>query len=214
MPVILWILAVLLGLVLLLLLVAACLLSIRTGVDAVGADGEVGVEARYGPLRVPLWPPPAPGQNTPRQKPVTGQSKEKEKTRKYRYVLNREALDIGEIADLALTMLSELADELRISRLRVRVRIATEDAARTGILLGGAAALTGMLVPFLENTFEMRDYHVDVDADFEGEKTRWAFTVFCSLRPLRLLWVLLRHGRELYRLYKRLIRKEEAIEHE
>ena len=111
-------------------------------------------------------------------------------------------------------MLSELADELRISRLRVRVRIATADAARTGMLLGGASALTGMLVPFLENTFEMRDYHVDVDADFEEEQTHWAFTVSCSLRPLRLLWVLLRHGRELYRLYKRLIRKEEAIEHE
>ena len=214
MSMILWIIAILLGLALLLLLVAVCLLSIRTGVDAVGIDGEVSVEARHGSLRIPVWPPPAPEPKEPQQSAAEEQPKKNEKKRKYHYVLNREALDIGEIADLALTMLSELADELRISRLRVRVRIATADAARTGMLLGGASALTGMLVPFLENTFEMRDYHVDVDADFEEEQTHWAFTVSCSLRPLRLLWVLLRHGRELYRLYKRLIRKEEAIEHE
>jgi len=60
----------------------------------------------------------------------------------------------------------------------------------------------------------MKDYHVDVDANFEADHTEWAFTVFCSLRPLRLLLVALRHGRELYSLYKRLIKKEEAIEYE
>ena len=107
-----------------------------------------------------------------------------------------------------------MADTLRISRLRVRVLIGTDDSAQTGMLLGGAAAFTGMTVPFLENTFDMQDYHVDVDADFEAGHTEWAFTVFCSLRTLRLLLVLLRHRRELYSLYKRLIKKEEAIEHE
>ena len=113
-----------------------------------------------------------------------------------------------------MTLLSEMADTLRFSRLRVRVLIGTDDAAKTGIFLGEAAALTGMIVPFLENTFDMQDYHVDVDADFEAGHTEWAFTVFCSLRPLRLLIVLLRHSRELYSLYKRLIKKEEAIKHE
>ena len=146
MSMILWIIAI--RLALLLLLVAVCLLSIRTGVDAVGIDGEVSVEARYGSLRIPIWPPPAPEPKEPQQSAAEEQPKKNEKKRKYHYVLNREALDIGEIADLALTMLSELADELRISRLRVRVRIATADAARTGMLLGGASALTGMLVPF------------------------------------------------------------------
>ena len=53
-----------------------------------------------------------------------------------------------------------------------------------------------------------------MDANFEADHTEWAFTVLCSLRPLRLLLVALRHGRELYSLYKRLIKKEEAIEYE
>ena len=216
MAVILWILAVLLGLLVFLLLVALALLWIRVGVEAVGVNGEVSVEARYGIIRIPVWPQghkktvaPQEAANQPSPKP-----KKKRKRPKYRYSLNREALDIGELIALALDMLGEMADTLRISRLRVRVLIGTDDAAKTGILLGEAAAITGMIVPFLENTFEMKDYHVDVDADFEADHTEWAFTVFCSLRPLRLLLAALRHGRELFDLYKRLIKKGEAIEHE
>lgn len=60
----------------------------------------------------------------------------------------------------------------------------------------------------------MKDYHVDVDADFGADHTEWAFTVYCSVRPLRVIWCLLRHSRELFCLYKRLIKKEEAIGNE
>ena len=212
MGVILWILAVLGGLAALALLLGLALLCVRTGVEAVGATGAVSVEARWGLLRVPVWPrrrrrPPAAPRDEARPKP-----KKRRKKPKYRYSLNREEVDVRELASLAMTLLGELADKMRISRLRVRVLIGTDDAAETGMLLGTSAALTGMLVPFLENTFDMHDYHVDVDADFEADHTEWAFTVNCSLRPLQLLTVLLRHGRELYRLYKRLIKKEEAIE--
>lgn len=211
MPVILAILAVLGCLVLFLLL-----LSVRAGVEAVGVNGEVSVELRYGLLRIPVWPPPRHLKKQPAAEKPPGKTKpkKKRKPKKYRYSFNREALDVWEIVDLALRLLGELTDTLRFSRLRVRVLIGTDDAAKTGMLLGTSAALTGMVVPFLENTFEMKDYHVDVDADFEADHTEWAFTVFCSVRPLRVLWCLLRHAGELYRLYKRLIRKEEAIANE
>ena len=216
MAVILWILAVLLGIFVFLLLLGLVLLWVRAGVEAVGATGAVSVEARYGFVRIPVWP--RPKHVKPRAPEKTGEAppkpKKPRKSPKYRYSLNREALDIGELITLAMALLDEMADTLRISRLRVRVLIGTDDAAKTGIFLGEAAALTGMIVPFLENTFEMKDYHVDVDANFEADHTEWAFTVFCSLRPLRLLLVALRHGRELYSLYKRLIKKEEAIKHE
>ena len=216
MAVILWILAVLLGSLVFLLLLGLVLLCVRAGVDTVGVNGEVSVEARYGFIRIPLWPRPKHLKPSKPEKSGEAPPKPKKprKKPKYRYSFNREELDIGELVALAMTLLSEMADTLRISRLRVRVLIGTDEAAKTGILLGEAAALTGMIVPFLENTFEMKDYHVDVDADFEADHTEWAFTVFCSLRPLRLLIVLLRHSRELYSLYKRLIKKEEAIKHE
>lgn len=217
MPVVLILLMVLLGLLLLALLVAILLLSVRTGVEVVGVNGEVSVELRYGMVRIPIWPPPHRKEKA-EETPPPGEKKLKKKKRrkqkKYRYSLNRDALDVWEIADLALRLLSELASTLRISRLRVRVLIGTDDAAQTGVALGTSAALAGMIVPFLENTFDMREYHVDVDADFEADHTDWAFTVFCSLRPLRVLLCMLRHSGELFRMYKRLIKKEEAINHE
>nr|WP_302649577.1 DUF2953 domain-containing protein [uncultured Agathobaculum sp.] len=216
MTVLLIILAVLLGLAVLAVLLGLALLWVRAGVEAVGVDGEISVELRYGFVRVPVWPRPRHLKRAaakPRKKP-SAKAKKARKKPKYRYSLNRDELDFGELATLALTLLGEMAGRLRISGLRVRVLIGTDDAAQTGMLLGGAAAFTGMTVPFLENTFDMQDYHINVDADFEADHTEWAFTVCCSLRPLQLILVLLHHRRTLYNLYQRLIKKEEAIEHE
>lgn len=216
MSVLLVILAVLLGLALLVLLLILLLLCVRTGIDMVGVNGDVSAEVRYGPVRIPVWPPPRrkKGQPSSEQQEDGHKPQKKRKKKKYRYSLNREELDIGELADLTHRLHSELTDAVQISRLRVRVVIGTDDAAKTGILLGQSAAVTGMIVPFLENTFTMQDYHVNVDADFEADHTEWAFTVFCWLRPLRVLWCLLRHSGELYRMYKRMIKKEEAKTHE
>ena len=216
MTVLLVILAVLLGLSVLAVLLGLALLWVRAGVEAVGVNGEVSVELRYGALHIPVWPRPKHLKRpVPKPKePAPAKPKRTRKKPKYRYSLNRQELDFGELAALALTLLDEMADTLRISRLRVRVLIGTDDAAQTGMLLGGAAAFTGMTVPFLENTFDMQDYHINVDADFEADHTEWAFTVCCSLRPLQLILVLLHHRRTLYNLYQRLIKKEEAIEHE
>lgn len=202
----------LLGVLLLLLVLT---LSVRMGVEAAGVNGDVTVDLRFGVFRLPLYPPSKEKEpkKPPAEKPKA-EKKPQKKQKKYQYSLNREALDIGELIDIVLTLLDELSDTLRFSKLRVRVLIGTDDAAKTGMLLGAASAATGMIVPFLENTFDMKAYHVNVDADFDADHTEWAFTVFCSLRPIRLVFVLLRHSREYFRLYKRLIKKEEAIEHE
>ena len=52
------ILAVLLGIAVLMLLLGLFLLWVRVGVEAVGVNGEVSVELRYGALRIPVWPRP------------------------------------------------------------------------------------------------------------------------------------------------------------
>ena len=83
-----------------------------------------------------------------------------------------------------------------------RGRKATGDAAKTGILLGQTAALCGILVPFLENTFDLRDIHVRADPDFEKDKTEWAAEVFCAIRPITFIRIAFRHRKPLRRLYE------------
>ena len=70
------------------------------------------------------------------------------------------------------------------------------------ILLGQTAALCGILVPFLENTFDLRDIHVRADPDFEKDKTEWAAEVFCAIRPITFIRIAFRHRKPLRRLYE------------
>lgn len=204
--VLLWILGILLGIVLLALVIVLVLLNIRAGIEAVGVTGEVSVEARYGPVRIPLYPRP---RHLKKKKEETeaeqkkSEENEKKTSGKLGLSLPKDGLDVGEIAGTVRDFLSDLTDRLRISRLRARIVIGTDDAAQTGILLGQAAALCGIVVPFLENTFDMQDYHVSADADFNADHTEWAFTVNCSIRPISLVRVLLRHGKPMYKLYKK-----------
>ena len=104
----------------------------------------------------------------------------------------------------------DLTGSLQITRLRVRLVLATGDAAQTGILLGQTAALCGILVPFLENTFDLRDIHVRADPDFEKDKTEWAAEVFCAIRPITFIRIVFRHRKPLRRLYELLKRGVKA----
>ena len=57
-------------------------------------------------------------------------------------------------------------------------------------------------MPFLENTFDLRDIHVRADPDFEKDKTEWAAEVFCAIRPITLIRIAFRHRKPLRRLYE------------
>ena len=174
--VLLWILGILLGIVLLALVIVLVLLNIRAGIEAVGVTGEVSVEARYGPVHIPLYPRP---RHLKKKKEETeaeqkkSEESEKKKSGKSGLSLPKDGLDVGEIAGTVRDF------------------------------LGQTAALCGIIVPFLENTFDMQDYHVSADADFNADHTEWAFTVNCSIRPISLVRVLLRHGKPMYKLYKK-----------
>ena len=201
-----WILGILLGIVLLALIFVLVLLNIRAGIEAVGATGEVSVEARYGPIRIPLYPKPRhlkKKKDEAASEKSEDENKSEKKSGKVSFSRPKDGFDVGEIAGAVRDFLSDLTDRIRVSRLRVRVLIGTDDAAQTGILLGQSAALAGILVPFLENTFDMHDYHVSVDADFDADHTEWAFTVHCTIRPVSLIRVLLRHGKPMYAIYKK-----------
>ncbi len=184
------------------------LMSARTGIEVVGANGEASVDLRYGVLRIPIYP-----RRKEKAEPKPVKDKKPKKTKKpakYKRVFNKDELDIGEVLGIVMDILEGLGGTFNISRLRVRVLIGTDDAAKTGMLLGCASAVIGIAVPFFENTFVMKDYHINVDADFEAGHTEWAFDMFLYVRPIRIISVMLRHSPKLFRLYKRLFKKVEA----
>ena len=196
-------LCVLGGVVLLLALALLVLLNIRARLEFVGVSGDMTLDAVYGP-RVPLWPRPRHlKRKKNRKEDETGQKGEEEPAGG-RFSLAKGGLPFGEIADIVLDFLGDLTGSLQITRLRVRLVLATGDAAQTGILLGQ------ILVPFLENTFDLRDIHVRADPDFEKDKTEWAAEVFCAIRPITFIRIVFRHRKPLRRLYELLKRGVKA----
>lgn len=110
--------------------------------------------------------------------------------------------DWGELICELLSFLEDVKDRLRIDVLCVQLLLATGDASKTGMYLGGLSALTGMVYPFLVENFQIRDFNVQIDGDFEGNATQYDLCFSCSFRPIRMIGPVVRHGRKLYHIVK------------
>lgn len=194
-------LVILLGLVLFLLLATIP----RVGVRVTGKDGLAGIWIRYGWLKLRIYPL----SKRKKVKKTPESAKKKEPAPKKEFPFDFSKLDLGDAFYLLLDLLDELRDVLRLDTVLVDAMLATGDAARTGILLGQIAALTGMITPFLEQNFNIRDYHIAVDGDFQGNTTHWEAEIAFSVRPVRMGWALVKRWRTLKRLYDS-IQKTEA----
>ena len=197
-------LAVLLALALLLLFATIP----RAGVRIIGKDGLSGIWVQYGWLKLRVYPLPAR-----RKKAKTVPKAAEERQPKKGASFDFSGLDLGDTFFLILDLLYELREAMRLDTVRVDALIATGDAARTGILLGQIAALTGMITPFLEQNFNIRNYHIAVDGDFQGNTPHWEAEAAFSVRPIRMGWALAKRWRTLKRLYDS-IQKTEANENE
>ncbi len=196
-----------LPLLLALLLLLALIPRVRVDVDK-AQTGPLALAVRYGWIKIRLLPrKPKPSKKAAPAKPKPKAPPKKPKEKKAKEGgFSAKGLDIGDTACLALDLLIELRNRLKIHRLRADVMLATGDAAKTGVLLGQIAAISGMVLPFLEQNFVIPDFRIAVDGDFqcEGPATRAAFAVSVSIRPIHLPLLLLKYRRKLLALYRSL----------
>ena len=192
-----------------LLLLALLLMTPRTGVHLFAGNGRARMMVFYGPLHKML--DLSKDRKKTKSKPKQEEKAEKPAEEKPKKPgVNLKNLDIGQAVTDVLDLLGQAKDILRIDILRADVTIATGDAARTGLILGYSAALGGMIYPFLEQTFHIKDFHVAVDGDFQGEKTRYEIELSASFRPIAMLWLGVRSLPLMYRYYRTLTQKMEA----
>lgn len=202
---ILWfLLKLLLGIVVVLLVIVLLLLHVRTGFEVTGMNGELVVDLRYGALKLPIWPPPV----KKKEQDDTRKEKTKESTQdKPKRPLQ---VDVNEILSLSLEIMPEFVGKLEIRRLEARIIIASDDAAKTGMLYGSVAAILGMIQPFLLNHFSVMREQIQVEADFEADSIKWAVHIWAVIRPIEFIKIILRHFKEFKKLYRDLTKKEEA----
>ena len=201
---------VLLALLVLLLLIGLFVLPARARVDFRGENGAVELRVGLGPLRLKIWPLPEALRK--RKPPVKEERPEVQEPRQGAFSM--ENVDFADVLDLLFEILGHMRDRLFIETVWVQVIIGTGDAARTGLLLGYSAAATGMILPFLEQNFNMKTCHIAVDGDFESAATRWKVKLVVAMRPGSVLAVLFHHRKRLYGLYRQMVKKEGAKTYE
>lgn len=204
------ILRVLVFFIIAILILGVLLMSIRAGVEVVGANGGITIDLKYGVIRIPIFPLKKKTKKNIEEKPV---KKKTGKPKKTRFAIDIKKIEYRELIDMALDLLDEFSGTLRFSDIRIKIIAGTTDAATTGLLYGEIFAIVGIFIPILENNFDMKDYQIFVDTDFDADHTEWAFRVFASIRPIQVTFALLKHAKEYYRFYQK-IKKEEATENE
>lgn len=198
--------------VLLAILLALCLLLFaavcpRAGFRLWGKNGALHIWLKYGKFKFRIYPLPSAAKGKRRREPDRPQAEPTASP------FTLEQIDLGDAICLVLDLLRDMKDAMTIEILRADIMLGTGNAARTGILLGQIAALAGMITPFLEQNFSIKNYRIAVDGDFKAETTAWEAEAAFSVRPVRLLWSLIRHRKRLLEIY-RLIQKDEASNHE
>ncbi len=191
------IIGMLLGFVLVLIFLLLCL---RVGVSMQAQNDGICIRLQIGLLHKTIKPPI--GGDKPAKKKSVKESEESEPPEEKPEKLHLPDLDWGDLICEGLSFLEDVKGRLRIDVLRVNLLLATRDAAKTGLYLGGLSALGGMIFPFLEKNFRIRDFGVQIDGDFEGDTIHYDLRFACSFRPIRMIGVAIRHGRKIYHMVK------------
>lgn len=193
----------------LMLSLGAFVLCARARVDFRAKNGETTLYVGLGPVRVRCYPPPKQLRARARKKepPAAPRAPQAGK-------LSMDNVDTGDLLCLLFDLLGQMKQKLILETVWAEVVIGTGDAARTGLLYGYCAAIAGMVLPFLEQNFNMETCHIAVDGDFDVSSTRWNVKLTLAVRPGSLLLVLLKNRRRLLEMYQLMVKKEGAKTYE
>lgn len=149
---------------------------------------------KFGVLRIKIYP--------------LGKSKHKintktqNKTSQFDEDISPKEFDWYQCLELAPNIIDSLKNKLYIDRLHFKLTLASGDAAKTGIMLGTAFSISGMLVPVLKQNFNIKDDSIILDANFDDNKTKFSVDLIAHTRIIQVLFVAFKYRKQLFKLYK------------
>ena len=161
------------------------------------ADG-FRLAALAGLIRIPLIPRP----ERPKKANKKTEKKPKKANKKAAKAASqpKEQKKGGSLTDflpfvrIALDFLDTFRRKLRVRRLEMKLILAADDPCDLAVNYGRAWAALGNLMPRLERCFVIKKRDLEVECDFEGEKTLITARLDLTVTLGRLLHMLLRHG--------------------
>lgn len=90
----------------------------------------------------------------------------------------------SKLIKIALGAVKKILKGVVIERLYGGISVADKDKARLGITYGRMAALLTAIQPIIDDIFVIKHQHINLMADFEGEKWRYACDIIVYIRPI------------------------------
>ena len=183
-----------------LILLAIVPVGVSAYYDASGAR----VLAVAGPVRLQLFPArkQKPEKKQKTEKPVKkAATKEAAKPKK-----GGNVQDFLPLIDTVLDFVGAFGRKIRITQLKLKLILAADDPADLAGNYGKAWAALGNLIPLLERAFVIKNRDLEVECDFQAEKTSVVFHAELSVTVGRILALLIWHGvpvvKELMKVFK------------
>lgn len=190
---------VVLGLLLLALLLPA-------GVRVLYSEGGLLLKLIYGPLRIQLLPAKKkqPKKEKAKKDKKSGKKKESKKEPAKTESKEKKGGKLSAIMEYVppiLDFLQDLRVRLKVRRLILYVCLGGSDPCDTALLYGKLTAGAGGLIAMLEQWFRIKKRDIQVFCDFMEDETKVYADVDVVICPGRLLWLLLRYGWKLLRIF-------------
>lgn len=186
---------IMLGILVMFLLMLVYILSSRAWIRYQGEDGEHRVWIGIGMFHFRIFP---------RKKKAKKPAREKQEKRPETETKNKtlQQRDWNVLLDLGLQLLERMRHVLEVQILDVKVVLATEEPATTGILLGTSTALTGIFYPYIREYFDIPRFKIILDADFEKKNTHWKVECKCAAHLGKTVCALIRSRKLIWELVK------------
>ena len=105
--------------------------------------------------------------------------------------------------DLILNIIYDLKEKLYIDKLYLNIIFASDDAAKTGIMLGTAFSICGMITPILRKGFHLKNQSIILDADFDSNKTKFTLDFIGHTRIIKILLIAFKYRKQLFKIYQK-----------
>ncbi len=143
--------------------------------------------------------PEAPARDTAGEKKKGGKKKEPKEKKKFQINLDQILYSLDVLPPILGRALRRTCGSLRIEPLRLYVLVAGEDPADTAMLYGRLAAGIAAALPALERA--AADPDIQLYMDFTRRRMELSADVGVSVRPIRLVWIVLRAGGSLLKWF-------------
>ena len=192
-------------------LLALFLLLFLIGLIRLGGGAEYSAEGvkahiRVGPLRFQVFPRKEKGDKAERKKPKKKPKKKKPPKEEKEEPKSKVGGAI-ELAKAFLPLVCEAAGELkrriRIDKLRLDYTVGGRDAAQIAQSYGGSNAVIGIILPLIQQNFDLKEYRVRTAMDFNAKSpTIYMYAAF-SARLGQLVSFGLRFGWKFLMVYRK-----------